>query len=65
MWDEVKSLGSRRITSSLIKRPTMKGNGIEGKTPQRGKNPNGSGFKPKGNFIKKGAPFKVSQPRGI
>jgi hypothetical protein len=24
----------------------------------------GSGFKPKGNFVKKGAPFKVSQPKG-
>jgi hypothetical protein len=23
-----------------------------------------SGFKPKGNFVKKGAPFKVSQPKG-
>jgi hypothetical protein len=24
-----------------------------------------SGFKPKGNFIKKGALFKVSQPKGM
>jgi hypothetical protein len=24
----------------------------------------GSGFKPKGNFVKKGAPFKASQPKG-
>jgi hypothetical protein len=24
----------------------------------------GSRFKPKGNFVKKGAPFKVSQPKG-
>ncbi len=24
----------------------------------------GSGFKPKGNFVKKGAPFKGSQPKG-
>jgi hypothetical protein len=23
-----------------------------------------AGFKPKGNFVKKGAPFKVSQPKG-
>jgi hypothetical protein len=24
----------------------------------------GSGFKPKGNFVKKGAPFKGNQPKG-
>jgi hypothetical protein len=24
----------------------------------------GSGFKPKGNFVKKGVPFKASQPKG-
>jgi hypothetical protein len=42
MWDEVKSPSSRRITSSLTRRHPMKGNGTEGKTPQRGKNPNNS-----------------------
>jgi hypothetical protein len=40
MWDEVKSLGSRKRTNSIIKRHAMKGNGAEGKTFQRGKNPN-------------------------
>jgi hypothetical protein len=38
MWDEAKRPGSRRITSSLTRRHTTKGNGTEGKTPQRGKN---------------------------
>jgi len=37
MWDEVKSPGSRRITCSLTRRHTMKGNGIEGKYLKRGK----------------------------
>jgi hypothetical protein len=40
MLDEVKSLGSRRRTNSLTRRHAMKGNGTEGKTPQKGKNPN-------------------------
>jgi hypothetical protein len=42
MWDEVRSPDSRGITSSLIKRHAMKGNGTEAKTPQRGKSPNNS-----------------------
>jgi hypothetical protein len=37
-----ESPGSRRITSSLTRRHAMKGNGTEGKTPQRGKSPNNS-----------------------
>jgi hypothetical protein len=41
MWEEVKSLGSRRRTNSFIRKHTMKGNGIEGKTFQRGKNSKG------------------------
>jgi hypothetical protein len=39
MWDEVKSLGSRRRTNSLIRKHAMKGNGTKGKTFQKGKNP--------------------------
>jgi hypothetical protein len=39
MWDEGKSLGSR---SPLTRRHTMKGNGIENKTFQKGKNPDNS-----------------------
>jgi hypothetical protein len=42
MWDGVKSLDSKRIASSLIRRHAMKGNGTEAKTPRRGKNPNNS-----------------------
>jgi hypothetical protein len=52
MWDEVKSPGSKRITSSLTRRHAMKGNGIEGKTPQKGKIQN--------NFK-----ARVSNPKGI
>jgi len=40
MWDEVKSLGSRRKKISFTRRHPMKGNGIEGKTFQKNKNPN-------------------------
>jgi hypothetical protein len=41
MWDEVKNLGSRRRTSSLIRKHAMKGNGTKGKTFQKGKSPKG------------------------
>jgi hypothetical protein len=40
MWDGVKSPGSRRRTNSFTRRYAMKGNGTEGKIPQRGKSPN-------------------------
>jgi len=40
MWDNVKNLGSRRITSSFTRRHAVKGNGTEGKILQKGKNPN-------------------------
>jgi hypothetical protein len=40
MWDGVKSLGSRKKKNSLIKRHAMKGNGVENKTFQKGKNLN-------------------------
>jgi hypothetical protein len=39
MWDGVKSLSSRRKTNSFTRRHVIKGNGIEVKTPQKGKNP--------------------------
>jgi hypothetical protein len=42
MRDEVKSPGSRRKTNSFTRRHTMKGNGIEGKTPRKGKSLNNS-----------------------
>jgi hypothetical protein len=37
MWDRVKNLGLKRRTNSLTRRHAMKGNGTEGKTPQKGK----------------------------
>jgi hypothetical protein len=40
MWDEVKSLGSRRRTNSFTKRCAMKENEIAGKTFQKEKNLN-------------------------
>jgi hypothetical protein len=40
MWDRVKSSDSRRITHSFTRRCTMKGNGVKGKIPPKGKGPN-------------------------
>jgi hypothetical protein len=40
MCEEVKNPGSRRRTNSFTRRHAMKGNGTEGKTPQKGKSPN-------------------------
>jgi hypothetical protein len=37
MWDEMKSIGLRRKKTSFIRRHTMKGNRIKGKTPQKRK----------------------------
>jgi hypothetical protein len=42
MWNEVKNLGLRRKKNSFMRRHAMKGNGTEGKTPQKGKIPNNS-----------------------
>ncbi len=45
----------------------MKGNGVEGKAFSKGeklKQFQGLGFKPKGNFVKKGAPWKENRPKG-
>jgi len=38
--------------------------GQESPRKEKPKQFQGSGFKPKGNFVKKGAPFKGSQPKG-
>jgi hypothetical protein len=68
MWDGVKSLGSKRITSSLTRRHTMKGNGIEGKTPQRGKGPNNSKAlvsNPKEISSRRGLLIKRVNPKGM
>jgi hypothetical protein len=57
MWDEMKSPGLKRKTNSFTRRHAMKGNGIEGKTPKKGKTP--KNFKawvsnPKENLSRKG-----------
>jgi hypothetical protein len=39
MWDGVKSPSLRKRTNSFTRKHTIKGNGIEVKTPQKGKNP--------------------------
>jgi hypothetical protein len=68
MWDGVKSSSSRRITSSLIRRHTMKGNGTEGKIPRKGKNLNNfkaQVSKPKEISSRKGFLSKGANPRGM
>jgi hypothetical protein len=40
MWDEVKSPSSKRGKNSLTRRHAMKGNGIKGKIPYKGKSLN-------------------------
>jgi len=67
MWERVKSSDSKRITSSFIRRCAMKGNGVEGKIPLKGKNPNN--FKawvsnPKEISSRKGFLSKGANPRG-
>jgi hypothetical protein len=66
MWDGVKNSGSRRITSSLTRRHAMKGNGVEGKIPPKGKGPNN--FKarvsnPKEVSLRKGFLSKGANPK--
>ncbi len=51
----------------LHKKPRHEGEWNRGQgspTNDKPKQFQGSGFKPKGNFVKKGAPFKGSQPKG-
>jgi hypothetical protein len=42
MWGGAKNPGLRRKTNSFTRMHAMKGNGTEGKTPQKGKNQNNS-----------------------
>jgi hypothetical protein len=68
MWDKVKSLGSRRITSSLTRRLAMKENGTKDKTFQRGKSPNNSKARvlnPKEISSRKGLLLKQTNPMGM
>ncbi len=51
----------------LHKKPRHEGEWNRGQgspTKDKSKQFQGSGFKPKGNFVKKGAPFKGNQPKG-
>jgi len=51
----------------LHKKPRHEGEWNRGQESPRKEKPKqfqGSGFKPKGNFVKKGGPFKRSQPKG-
>jgi hypothetical protein len=58
MWDKVKSLGSKRIITSLTRRHAMEGNGTKGKIPQKGKNPN--------NFkVQVSNPKEISSKKGF
>jgi hypothetical protein len=68
MWDDVKSPDSRRRTSSITRRHTTKGNGIESKIAQKGKSPNifkAWGSNPKATSSRKGFPSKGANPRGV
>jgi len=61
-----ESPDSKRITSSLIKKHAMKGNGTKAKTPQRGKSPNNSKVRvsnPKEILSRRGLLSKRANPR--
>jgi hypothetical protein len=58
MCDEAKNLGSKRRINAFTKRHSMKGNGTEGKTPQKGKSLN--------NFkVRVSNPKEISSRRGL
>jgi hypothetical protein len=59
--------GFKKDNKFLHKKPRHEGEWNRGQgslTKDKPKQFQGSGFKPKGNFVKKGAPFKGSQPKG-
>ncbi len=59
--------GFKKDNKFLHKKPRHEGEWNQGQgspTKDKPKQFQGSGFKPKGNFVKKGAPFKGSQPKG-
>ncbi len=59
--------GFKKDHKFLHKKPRHEGEWNHGQgspTKDKPKQFQGSGFKPKGNFVKKGAPFKTSQPKG-
>jgi hypothetical protein len=66
--DEVKSPVSKRRTSSITRRHITKGNGTEGKMPQKVKGLNISkaqGLNPKATLSRKGLPSKGANSRGM
>jgi len=68
MWDGAKNLGLKRRKNFLTRRHTMKGNGTEGKTPQKGKSPNNSKARtsnPKEILLRRGFLLKGPNPRGM
>jgi hypothetical protein len=67
MWGGVKKSGFKKDNKFFHKKPRHEGEWNRGQgspTKDKPKQFQGSGFKPKGNFVKKGAPFKGSQPKG-
>jgi len=59
--------GFQKDNKFLRKKPRHEGEWNRGQgspTKDKPKQLQGSGFKPKGNFVKKKAPFKGSQPKG-
>ncbi len=59
--------GFKKDNKFLHKKPRHEGEWNRGQgspTKDKPKQIQGSRFKPKGNFVKKGPPFKVSQPKG-
>jgi hypothetical protein len=59
--------GFKKDSKFPHKKACHEGEWNRGQDTSKGEKPKqfqGSGFKPKGNFVKKGAPFKGSQPKG-
>jgi hypothetical protein len=59
--------GFKKDNKFLHKKPRHEGEWNQGQDTSKGEKPKqfqGSRFKPKGNFVKKGVPFKVNQPKG-
>jgi hypothetical protein len=62
-----EKFGLRKDNKFLHKKPRHEGEWKRRQDTSKGEKPKqfqGSGFKPKRNFVKKGVPFKVSQPKG-
>jgi hypothetical protein len=67
MWGGVKKSGFKKDNKFLHKKPRHEGEWNQRQESLRKEKPKqfqGSRFKPKGNFVKKGVPFKACQPKG-